>query len=348
MSKISSSESIVKRFSLSSGSGTVQGPAIGYSASVGKPKISQKGKGGAWGFARFTLDNSLISFRKNPVLYYELYARALRIVRNNGRLQRVGGGIKKEISRFSESSKRLLKFTAANAMPALVSWMGLTYHNVNPSGRQAKKDLYKFLLRLARKYPGCGYLWVIEFQRRGFIHFHIWLTLNHETPGLRRWMVENWNDIVAPGDRKHLTVQGESKNFKVWEMGSGSYACKYLDKARQKEVPEGFGWVGRFWGCSRNLVPDPAKVAAYKIDQKYSYERLDEETGEVENFKASAYVLRGVCKCHEKQLKKYRSPYASRARKGGRSYLLQSGGLNFRKMLSYLEEEAKKRRRGDL
>lgn len=40
-------------------------------------------------------------------------------------------------------------------------------------------------------------------------------------------------------------------------MKSGDYLVKeYIGKIEQKEVPESFRNVGRFWGASRNMTPD--------------------------------------------------------------------------------------------
>ena len=35
-----------------------------------------------------------------------------------------------------------------------------------------------------------------------------------------------------------------------------------MSKAAQKCVPDRFGWVGRFWGASRGLVPEPITLEA--------------------------------------------------------------------------------------
>jgi len=47
-----------------------------------------------------------------------------------------------------------------------------------------------------------------------------------------------------------------------WDMKGAGYLRKYMSKEAQKCVPGGFGWVGRFWGCSRGLVPDPVTIEA--------------------------------------------------------------------------------------
>jgi hypothetical protein len=55
---------------------------------------------------------------------------------------------------------------------------------------------------------------------------------------------------------------------------AGAYAAKYLKKQEQKEVPEGFSDVGRFWGLFGGL-------SVQVVAEVNSQERLDHSTGEV-------------------------------------------------------------------
>jgi hypothetical protein len=47
-----------------------------------------------------------------------------------------------------------------------------------------------------------------------------------------------------------------------WDMGNGAYVAKYLEKANQKFVPDGYTDVGRFWGSFRGLIPKPIYLEA--------------------------------------------------------------------------------------
>jgi hypothetical protein len=67
-------------------------------------------------------------------------------------------------------------------------------------------------------------------------------------------MADAWHRITDEASVSHLKFHAHAKNWIHWEMGSGGYLCKYLDKEAQKVVPEGFGFVGRFWGCTRGLL----------------------------------------------------------------------------------------------
>jgi len=150
-------------------------------------------------------------------------------------------------------------------------------------------------------------------------------------------MASKWHKIAEPESPEHLRFHSHKKNFIAWDMGSGSYLCKYLDKEHQKAVPEGFTGVGRFWGNSRGLVPEPITIETESLDHAYSWEMVDQDTGEHSEFKASDYVTRQLCKHHEKLLR--HSPWRSSARKRPTSYMLPSGSLIYQQLENYLEKQ---------
>lgn len=237
----------------------------------------------------------------------EIYLRGLRILRE-GKGDEIPRGVRREISSFSPGSKRRLKWASANASPRLISTFGMTYHERHPQGRECKKDLHAFLAALRREYPGIGYLWILEFQKRKVAHFHIWLTIPHDTPGLRECLADAWHRIAEPGNEFHRWFHNRPENLIAWNMGSGSYLCKYLDKVHQKQIPEGFTGIGRFWGSSHGLVPDPCIIPIEEIESPASFVRI-------------------VCKHHEKFLRKQKRlrKYAGAARKSVYSYRLPNG-----------------------
>lgn len=255
----------------------------------------------------------------------EQYDISVKIVRP-GSFNRVGGGPRGKISSFSWASKRRLRFIAANSRPALVSHFGLTYHNRVPSGMQVKGDLHKFLVYLKRAYPGIGYLWILEFQKRGTVHFHLFLTLP-VSYGLHQFMAGRWNDISENGDEEHLAFHLNPKNFISWEMKTAGYLCKYLDKDHQKRVPEGFQEVGRFWGCSRGLVPEPRVIESQAIDTALSY-GAD---------RVSKQVLRTLCKSQEKKIRK-KGKWSNWGRRSQGRYTLLEGSAILDRLLDYHEK----------
>lgn len=242
----------------------------------------------------------------------EVYPRGLKLCRNTAlHGERKGGGLRSEIASFSPGSKRRLRWAASNADPSLISQFGMTYHKSNPDGYTVKRHLNAFLTALRRKCGKVGYLWILEFQKRGVPHIHLWLTLPQDTEGLHSLLAETWHRIAEPESASHLAVHLHEDNFIPWEMGSGSYLCKYLDKAHQKVVPDGFEGVGRFWGASRELVPPPDVLEGEMI--------------------SDPQFVRTICRHHEKSLR--RSRWRSRARRTWLSYRLPNGATIARRLL---------------
>jgi hypothetical protein len=278
------------------------------------------------------------TYSKNPVKSLQLWPRSIKLVRDFKR-QNVEppGDLRGEITGFSQASKRRLKFTASNAFPQLVSQFGMTYHKTSPDGRTVKRHMDIFRRSISRKFPGVGYLWILEFQTRKTPHYHLFLSLPHDTPGLHKYLAEKWHKIAEPDSKQHLRFHAHKSNFIAWDMGSGSYLCKYLDKEHQKAVPQGFTGVGRFWGNSRGLVPPALEIDMGKIDCAYSWENVDMKTGEVNEFKASEYITRQLCRHHEKSIR--RSPWKSSARKRPTSYTLPSGSAIYLQLEKYIEKQ---------
>jgi hypothetical protein len=199
----------------------------------------------------------------------------------------------------------------------------MTYHNGEPDGHTCKRHLNTFLTAIRRKFPGVGYLWLLEFQKRGTAHFHLFLTLPHDKE-TGRILGALWNRISEPGNVEHLAFHQHRKNFIPWEMESAGYLCKYLDKEAQKAVPSGFVGVGRFWGNSRGLVPEPEEVEMSDLS-------------EVSGSYAVRHIIRTLCRHHESSLR--RSRWKSRARRTHTSYTLQNGARIVRRMLQSFEQE---------
>lgn len=207
-----------------------------------------------------------------PVTHFELLPVDVRAVRDYGpqaqpeHLKQTRRG---HVQMFSPKSAARLTRTARNACPALVSQFCLTYHQANPDGRTTKDHLDAWLKVLRRAAPLVGYLWILEFQTRGVPHFHVWLTCPFSEDLWQR-MGAAWNRIAEPDSAEHLKWHTEARLnrftgkvercFMPWEMNGAGYLRKYMSKEAQKCVPEGFEGVGRFWGCTRDLVPPAMKV----------------------------------------------------------------------------------------
>jgi hypothetical protein len=235
-----------------------------------------------------------------------------------------------ELQGFSEKSRGRLRFTATNARELLRSQFGLTYHDQWPTdGREFKRQLNLFLTRCRQAFPFLSYLWIGEFQSRGAPHVHLFLDIP-PTSENRSILAGIWCSIVDPSgqDSKLRAVHHHPANFIGWKMGTGSYLCKYLDKAAQKSIPEGFHSFGRWWGNSRGLVPPPEQITA--IDLRSEFPAVDQSTGEEFDLDAWKFLVRTVGRYHEKQNRR------SWFRRTNRSTSALTAAPIFRQALEYL------------
>jgi hypothetical protein len=155
---------------------------------------------------------------------------------------RTGGGVRSNVTTFSNAAKRRLFFTARN-FPDLDIMLTLTYPADFPmDGRLVKNHWRRFRQWMVRNGGKKG-LWVLEFQKRGAPHFHIFL----QQPLDRIAVSEAWYRIVKSGDPKHLQAGTRIERF-IFPPAIGGYVMKYAAKLEQKEVPRGYESVGRFWG----------------------------------------------------------------------------------------------------
>jgi hypothetical protein len=159
----------------------------------------------------------------------------------------------------------------------------LTYPGqFSTDGREVKRHWDNMRRWLVRR--GVAGAWFMEFQERGAPHFHCFLTgeVAKEDVALA------WYQIVGSGDHRHARAGIRIEALRELHA-AGAYAAKYLKKQEQKEVPEAFQNVGRFWGLFGGL-------AVELVAQVDNGERLDAGTGEVVPGLAvpAARVMRGL------------------------------------------------------
>ncbi len=206
----------------------------------------------------------------NFQLKFEIYRHDVRVLRvRRGHVPSFGGGRRGEIDGFSAASRRRLKRVASDARSDLLSQFCLTYHQINPDSTTAKSHLNSWLTWLRGVLADSGtklkYLWVMEFQKRGVLHYHIFVNIPAAPLSeLHLKMAKAWTRITKEGS-EHTKFHANAKNWIDWNMGTGSYLCKYLDKQAQKAVPEDFGTTGRFWGASRGLMCEPAVLNPHQM-----------------------------------------------------------------------------------
>ena len=128
-----------------------------------------------------------------------VYPSAVKLCRSNfhSKKRDTPPPLRTEITGFSDKSRRSLRFIAGNTADPLISQFCLTYHRTLPDGLTAKKHLNHWLTNLRRHYPDAAYLRVLEFQGRGVPHFHVWLNLPYDLPGLRSFLAESWHRLLT-------------------------------------------------------------------------------------------------------------------------------------------------------
>lgn len=170
-------------------------------------------------------------------------------------------GDRQEISQFSSRARQRLRFVAMNTDVVFRTMITLTYPSEYPSdGRTVKTHFHAFLTWLARDIGvRPDYLWFLEFQARGAPHYHIlidWKLPMHlpERSSFRFRVSSAWYRIVGSKDVRHLQAGTRVETIRKPD-GARRYAVKYAMKMKQKHVPSEYRNVGRFWGCSKRVVP---------------------------------------------------------------------------------------------
>jgi len=173
--------------------------------------------------------------------------------------QRVRG----EVREFSADSRARLNWVATQADVEWKSMITLTYAKHYPKKfKDFKADLNYFLVAMRRRLVPVKYLWFMEFQSRGAVHFHILLT---KPPVRAHWeyLSPKWcGCVIGWGGKAEWARWFNSFNRgKFWieadkPGGLARYASKYALKIDQKKLPDSITGAGRFWGCSRGLVSE--------------------------------------------------------------------------------------------
>lgn len=280
-------------------------------------------------------NHALVSTSISQNLFH-LYSKSIRVKRPStvGPNHQIPDRTATTIQGFSSKSQRNLRFAAVNACPELISQFGLTYHNEWPTdGKESKKHLNNFLVHVRKLLPDVKYLWIMEFQKRKAPHYHLFLTVPPNSE-IRKQLAYYWAKITSPGDQAALNFHQHENNWIDWEMNNANYLAKYLDKEAQKDIPEGYSNFGRFWGASRDLVPEPETI---EIENFSHLDTVDTETGEI--IQAEKLIIRWLGRLAEKQTRGY-SRFRSRASFG--SYTMLQGSKAYRQIEEYLTKQIRK------
>lgn len=179
-----------------------------------------------------------------------------------------------KIKELSLRSRLRLAFTVSVTSVRLKSLLTLTYgHKVPTNGKDCKGHLNAILTALRRWYRKSGekisYVWFLEFQKRGAPHYHI---LMSERPDdkVRKFVADTWSRLVGEGGEDTEHVRWQHMRRRTWENvrhqeGAKRYCLKYALKPYQKEVPEAYQDVGRFWGASRDVKECKGEAKVYEL-----------------------------------------------------------------------------------
>lgn len=156
------------------------------------------------------------------------------------------------ITRFSPGAAIRMRRYLRDCRAKYTAMVTLTYPYAYPSdGRTVKNHLRRFLQEMQREASRAGAqmsrwsaFWFLEFQERGAPHFHVFATW---TPP-KGWVSRRWYEIVGSDDDRHLRAGSRVENLRRGRAGTIAYATKYAVKAEQKDVPQEYHNVGRFWG----------------------------------------------------------------------------------------------------
>jgi len=193
-----------------------------------------------------------------PVTSIEIYSTDV-VVKRTGIPGGEGGGPRKEIRMFTDDARKRLAWTAANTPIEFVTMVTLTYPRTYPEdGRACKQHLRAWLEWQRRTWDSPSYLWFLEFQARGAPHFHI-LTTHPMVEDDKPTLSLAWYKTVNSGDARHWRAGTRIETIRTTD-GAKRYAVKYALKMRQKTLPPGFTWPGRFYGYSRDVKPYPRAV----------------------------------------------------------------------------------------
>lgn len=214
----------------------------------------------------------LPKFDPGPVIGIRIYKRDVVVVRQGvmhpGRSPTPPQ--RGNITMLSKKSRQRLAFVANNTRIVFRSMITLTYPKEYPTdGKTVKAHLHTFLVWARRRFASPSYLWFLEFQKRGAPHIHI--LLDYPMPQEETWryllykdVSKKWYRTVGSGDLNHLKAGTRCERIRKPD-GAARYCLKYAYKTKQKCVPVGFRDVGRFWGCSRDVPPEQARI--WPIDE---------------------------------------------------------------------------------
>ena len=252
------------------------------------------------------ISNPVVQFRSKSVLVYNQYVipaspkqsilRRLRAKENFGSNKSYSGEmtigarkrLTKAVSLLVQSSKTTLVKNPVTKRehPFKLSFITLTIPEceIKPDAKTTNKLLLEPFLRvLRRRYSLKNYVWKLELQSNGMIHYHLTSNVFTNHVNIRN----EWNAILQRNgfldDYKKRTGNSSPNSTDIHAVQKVKDMEAYLVKYVTKEIQNNVAVNAKIWDCSRAL-----KTAEYfSTDADWSY------TGKLEK-----HVDQGVCTCY--------------------------------------------------
>ena len=186
-----------------------------------------------------------------------------------------------KITDFSPGSRgRLFDLFNKMDVKSKVIFITLTYEGIDTDAPLAKANLFAFVKRLQRRFPtvAMSFVWRMEFQERGAIHFHI---LAFGLPFVPKDQIQKMWGAVSCQKRPFTRIEMIFSSKKIM-----NYVSKYVAKVNPSPEIGGFNLptylaayqsqhgdeIGRIWGVigKKNLPMAECVI----IELAFNYERF--------------------------------------------------------------------------
>lgn len=240
-------------------------PATASDGVCGAPKGAGSDGGGVRGAAPVSLLGNrtyLCGASVSPVSYSVSSAGSVIQLKREGLTGHGQFGAKNRVFEWSAKSRREC-IRQVNAIEwsfpmwfIVLTWPG-DISLAPENGIEARRQFERLLYRIRRRYGQPVGLWKKEFQKRGVIHYSLWLK---RVPGVSEGEIEafvkqSWHAIAGQGDEAHLY---KGAHVAAWEGSPVRYLKGELfgaGKEYQNQAPRGFH-TGRWWGLLGGLKPE--------------------------------------------------------------------------------------------
>ena len=239
----------------------------------------------------------IISGNRVEIYKYKTYMRINKKANNkNGRKGNGGNGAtdkkKKKINRkLSLNRARNNIIRLCNSNTDLETFITLTYKDNYQDLGKSKEHISYFFKKLKKDYPDLKYIYVLEFQSRGAIHYHILcnIKIDEITPGKYK------SDIHKQYERNFSKKYWSNRGFvdirnlsKEGNTNAGKYVATYLVEDLFDLDLKG----NRCYGYSNNLN----KPIEIKNDTKRNIEDITKEYKDYDLTFSNCYQIRFVDK----------------------------------------------------